>query len=86
MIEPYRCIESVAMNMFKAYQHRTNMNTTKLVTIKGLEAATGIPVRTLRSLYHAKKISAYRLGYRTVMFSPEKVREALARFEQKAIS
>ena len=35
---------------------------------------------------HAKKIGAYRFGYRTVLFSPEKVREALARFEVKAVS
>ena len=74
------------MNMLKAYPHSKQMNPSKLVTIKGLERETGIPVRTLRSLYHAKKISAYRLGYRTVMFSPEKVREALARFEVKAVS
>ena len=61
------------------------MNRSKLVYIKGLADDTGIPDRTLRSLYHAVKIPGYKLGHRTLMFDPEKVRAALNKFEVKAV-
>ena len=58
----------------------------KRVNLAGLEAATGIPARTLRTLFHQKKIPGLRLGHRTVIFDPTKVQAALDRFEQKAIA
>lgn len=62
------------------------MNETKLVNIKGLAEVTGIPARTLRSMMHARKIPAVKLGHRTVVFSPARVLAALQKFEVKAIS
>ena len=62
------------------------MNRTKLVSIKTLAEETGIPARTLRSLFHAKKIGGYKLGHRTLVFDPEKVRTSLAKFEVKAVA
>jgi hypothetical protein len=58
----------------------------KRVNLAGLEAATGIPARTLRTLFHQKKIPGLRLGHRTVIFDPAKVQAALDRFEQKAVA
>lgn len=57
----------------------------KRVNLEGLEAATGIPARTLRTLFHHKKIPGLRLGHRTVIFDPAKVQAALDKFEVKAI-
>ena len=57
-----------------------------LTNIRGLETATGVPVRTLRSLQHARKIPFIKTGHRTVLFDPEKVRAALDRYEVKAVS
>jgi hypothetical protein len=62
------------------------MNRTKLVSIKTLAEETGIPARTLRSLFHAKKIGGYKLGHRTLVFDPEKVRASLAKYEVKAVA
>jgi hypothetical protein len=62
------------------------MNTRLLVNFQGLSAELGLPVRTLRSLYHAKKIPALVLGHRTIRFSPERVRAALDKFERKAVA
>ena len=57
----------------------------KLVSIENLSEHpwVGLPVRTLRSLWHAGKIPGIRLGYRTVVFDPAKVRAALDKFEVK---
>jgi excisionase family DNA binding protein len=62
------------------------MNRTKLVSIKTLAEETGIPARTLRSLFHAKKIGGYKLGHRTLLFDAEKVRAALDKYEVKAVA
>jgi hypothetical protein len=62
------------------------MNRTKLVSIKTLAEETGIPARTLRSLFHAKKIGGYKLGHRTLVFDPEKVRASLAKYEVTAVA
>lgn len=62
------------------------MNRTKLVTINILAEETGIPARTLRSLFHAGKIGGYKLGHRTLKFDPEKTRSELAKFEIKAVA
>ncbi len=61
-------------------------NRNKLLTLRGLAEETGIPARTLRSLFHAKKIGGYKLGHRTLVFDPEKVRAALDKFEVKAVA
>jgi hypothetical protein len=37
-------------------------------------------------LFRERKIPGFRLGYRTVLFDPEKVREALERLETKAVN
>jgi hypothetical protein len=58
----------------------------KRVNLAGLEAATGIPARTLRTLFHQKKIPGLRLGHRTVIFDPVKVQAALDKFEVKAVA
>lgn len=64
------------------------MGSEKLVTIEKLSEhpAIGLPVRTLRSLWHAGKIPGIRLGHRTLVFDPQKVRDALEKFEVKAVS
>ncbi len=64
----------------KAQIHRS-----KLVSIKGLAEETGIPARTLRSLFHAGKICGIKLGHRTLVFDPARVRAALDKFEVKAV-
>jgi hypothetical protein len=56
-----------------------------LVGIAQLEREIGIPVRTIRSLMQARRIPFLRLGRRTLYFDVKKVRDALDRFEVKAI-
>ena len=57
----------------------------QLVNLTDLSTATGIPTRTLRSLYQAKKISVIRAGWRTLLFDPDKVLADLGRLEVKAV-
>jgi hypothetical protein len=57
----------------------------RLLTIRGLSDAIGIPPRTLRSLYIAKKIPFLKPGHRTLLFDPEKVLAALEKFEVRAV-
>ena len=57
----------------------------KLLNIRELSEQKGRPVRQLRSLVQAKKIPFYKLGHRTILFDPEKVERALAKFEVAAI-
>jgi hypothetical protein len=57
----------------------------KLLDIFELSEAKGRPVRQLRSFVAARKIPFMKLGHRTLLFDPEKVDEALARFEVPAI-
>ena len=57
------------------------MAQSKLVNIDGLQEQSGVPKRTLRTLYHAKKIPYIKAGYRTVLFNPDKVMAALDKFE-----
>jgi len=58
--------------------------TSKLVNIDGLQEESGVPKRTLRTLFHARKIPGIRAGYRTLLFDPAKVRAALEKLEIKA--
>lgn len=57
----------------------------KFTTIAALSEQTNIPVRTLRTLYHQRKISGIKAGHRTLLFDPEKVIGELSRFEIKAV-
>ena len=43
------------------------------------------PVRQIRSFIAAKKIPVLRIGWRTNLFDPDKVRKALERFEIKEV-
>jgi hypothetical protein len=58
----------------------------QLLTIRGLSDAIGIPTRTIRSLYCAKKIPFIKAGHRTLLFDAEKVRAALDKYEVKAVA
>lgn len=53
----------------------------KLVDIKKLSEEVGPPVRTFRTLMHNGKIPFIKVGHRTTLFDPQKVRAALERFE-----
>lgn len=61
------------------------MNGTRLVNIKELESRSGVPVRTIRTLYHGRKIPYIKAGHRTVLFDPQKVMAALQRFEVRPV-
>jgi hypothetical protein len=56
----------------------------KLITIYKLSELKGIPVRGLRTLVQKRILSHYKLGHRTMLFSPEKVERELQRFEVKS--
>ena len=58
----------------------------RLLNIRNLSQENGVPVRTLRSLQHQKKIPYIKAGHRTVLFDPDKVRAALDKFEVKAVA
>lgn len=62
------------------------MSTRQFTNIIELAKATGIPVRTLRTLYNQRKISGIKAGHRTLLFDPEKVCAELSRFEIKAVA
>ena len=64
------------------------MQNEELVRIEQLAACPEVKplnLRQLRVLWHDRKIPGYRIGHRTVLFSPSKVRAALEKFEVKAI-
>jgi hypothetical protein len=56
-----------------------------LVNITGLSKHNGIPVRTLRTFMASRKIPFLKCGHRTILFDPEKVDNALQRFEVREI-
>jgi hypothetical protein len=58
----------------------------QLLTIQRLAEEIGIPPRTLRSLYNARKIPFIKAGHRTLLFDPVKVRAALDKFERKEVA
>jgi hypothetical protein len=60
-------------------------DTRKLVTIGGLSARKGIPIRTLRTLMAARKIPFLKCRHRTIFFDPEQVDRALQRFEVREV-
>jgi hypothetical protein len=55
----------------------------KLLDVRKLSVESGLPVRTLRSLMHRRVIPFIKLGHRTCVFDPEKVRKALEKLEVK---
>lgn len=57
----------------------------KLMDIKQLSVATGLPVRRLRGFVAARKISFKKCGHRTLLFDPERVEKDLARFDVPAV-
>jgi hypothetical protein len=57
----------------------------KLVNIATLSEHNGVPVRTLRTFMAARKIPFLKCGHRTVLFDPEKVDQALQRFEVQEV-
>jgi len=61
------------------------MNESKLVDAKGLSEQTGLPERTIRSMVQSRKIPCLKLGHRTLRFDPSRVRQALQKFEVKAV-
>jgi predicted site-specific integrase-resolvase len=56
----------------------------KLVNYRTLSELTGIRVHTLRTLYRQGKISAIKLGHRTMFFDPDKVRAEIQAFNVEA--
>lgn len=58
----------------------------RLVNLTTLEAETGIPARSLRSLYQKRKITFIRAGHRTLLFNPETVRAELEKLTVRAVS
>ena len=58
----------------------------RLVNIFQLSDHTGIPTRTLRSLYTRRKISAIKAGHRTMFFNVDKVWAELQKLEVHAIN
>ena len=64
---------------------KPNTTNARLVRIEGLSQELGPPVRLLRTLMAQRKIPYVKIGHRTVLFEVDKVREALAKFEVKAV-
>lgn len=59
------------------------MPSPKLLDIYALSEEIGQPVRTLRTWLQLRKIPFLRVGHRTLLFDPAKVRAALQKFEVK---
>jgi excisionase family DNA binding protein len=57
-----------------------------LIKIGKLSEISGIPVGTLRTMVHRRKIPYIKPGHRTLLFDQEEVMKALHRFEVKAIA
>ena len=53
----------------------------KLLNYAGMSAELGIAERTLRDWAFKRKVPSFRVGHRTVLFDPAKVRAALTKFE-----
>lgn len=51
-----------------------------------LSDETGIPARTLRTLYDGRKFTGRRVGHRTLLFSPDEVLSELERFAIRAVA
>ena len=63
------------------------MKDQKLVSgFTALSDKTGVPARTLKSLWHQRKFSGIRAGHRTILFHPDKVLAELERLTIKAVS
>jgi hypothetical protein len=58
---------------------------TKLLNIFELSKEKGRPVRQIRSFVQHRKIPYLKIGHRTLLFDPQRVEEALQRFEIKEV-
>jgi predicted site-specific integrase-resolvase len=58
----------------------------KLVTYDRLAPELGVAPRTVRTWVSQGKISCFRMGHRTVLFDPVKVRQEINAFEKKAVT
>ena len=66
--------------------HQINTTTKQpLLNIEQLSAEIGPSVRSFRTWMHQGKIPFLRVGHRTCLFDPLKVRAALNRLEVKAV-
>jgi len=61
------------------------MRMKKLLDIFELSKEKGRPVRQLRGFVQQRKISFLRMGHRTLLFDPEKVEKALAKYEIREV-
>lgn len=61
------------------------INTSKLLTATQLAAEITVGRRTIGAWTKARKIPALKLGRRCVRYDLDKVRAALAKFEQEAV-
>lgn len=57
----------------------------RLLTIGELASELGLSVRTIRTLQYKRAIPVIKLGHRTQVFDEQKVRAAIAKFEQQAV-
>lgn len=58
----------------------------RFCNIQQLAELTGVPVRTLRSMWHKRQISAVKTGHRTMLFRPELVIAEIEKFTVKAVA
>ncbi len=58
----------------------------QLVRLNGLSAEIGVPVRTIQTWIHQRKIPFLKVGHRMIFFDPQKVRAALEKFEVRSVS
>jgi hypothetical protein len=56
----------------------------KLLNYGAMSRQLGIAERTLRDWAFKRKVPSLRIGHRTVLFNPDKVRAALTKFEVPA--
>jgi len=60
------------------------MTEKKLLTYAAMSRQLGIGERMLRDWAFKRKVPSYRIGHRTVLFDPARVRAALTKFEVPA--
>jgi hypothetical protein len=56
----------------------------KFLTYRGLSAASGVPLGTLRRMVAGGQLPCVKLNQQQVLFEPSKVRSALAKYRVKA--
>lgn len=61
------------------------MSQENAINISKLSAALNLSIMQIRTLVRKRKIPFLKIGHRTLLFEPSKVRAALRRFEVKEI-